>query len=58
MNTYYRTDDIEKIILAGEKASIREYKGWKMMIFDNSNREMSPEEKQEKFILALEGYVL
>ncbi|MFH1416539.1 MAG: hypothetical protein ABIH89_10695 [Elusimicrobiota bacterium] len=58
MNTYYRTDDIEKLFLEGDKAPMSEFKGWKMMIFDNSDRQMSPEEKQEKFGRALEGYRL
>lgn len=58
MNSYYRTDDIDRIFLDKKEHYPRSYSGWDLKVFNNSDRELSAERKQEIFTSMLEGYSL
>jgi hypothetical protein len=54
MNTYYKTDDIEQMFLRNKNNVYNDYSNWQLKIFDNSNRDMSPEKKKEIFLELIE----
>ncbi|MBN2408025.1 MAG: hypothetical protein JXJ19_10060 [Elusimicrobia bacterium] len=57
MRTYYRTDDLEKLALS-QKGPAKDYDGWNLVVFNNSDRDMSPRRKQRIFLDAIKGYEL
>lgn len=58
MKTYYRTDDLDLIYRENADDIPNEFSGWELNIFDNSNRNMSPERKIDIFLESIRGYRL
>ena len=54
MRSYYKTDDLEKMFLK-ESPSDAFYRNWNLKFFDNSDRALAPEKKQNIFLSLLEG---
>lgn len=58
MNTYYRTDDIEQVLMKNKSNFPGRLLNWKLKIFNNSNRKMIPGEKEKMFLESIKEYHL